>query len=809
MSKAKERAALIRKLVQQGVDKQTAVGMADDMVRMQSKVKTTAAAGVGVAAATQSEDSEAGILGIKGFSDEVGRLLQTGYLKPENATDPAKIQKAANKYNAQLKTSPGFARREDIAAMNDAVTKRTINSYRDALKVYTPEDLLNLDTVVSPVKGDQSFIGEVEQIAGVPVSKPVATQGGFQHPAINVPGWRSMYAAAKPFHDKMKKIADVTGKQPVAMFSQMGRESVNFSSPPATIMLDQIQNYLQPDASVVKEFDKIMSARYKDWPGLMDPYAMSWLNGKDGFDHEGKRRTFFTQTVGRAPFRDAGFPLYDDTIDQLNHPLLANQNIGTSGASLFFPDVDKDITYEPGVHDSYDWAIPQRQDMAPGRLEVPVQFEDVYNQTFPEVALEWTDPKPNKQKPKGSVFEVRPYKRDEAVDAIAKRSGGESPTKLGYQPTNEQWAETLNKAIEAEKKRRLKAMGITGPALTAGLFSMTPSDKVLAMGVEPEPTAGGSIADYVKNLPEVLMQSGEDIARTVAGGVRGVVDPKAGVDIMTDPNRFYKPSEEGSAAYNRLNDAFGKVAGAVMDQPFFGALGGPKTGELVDKGVEAYGQLPQGVREVTDRGLMGALAASQILPMKGDFKRNAVSQKTQRGNTVGTAVKANDYLDSINAPKDTVLDYGAGLGENAKAIGATHTFEPFPQQGFEPDFTDPAQVPAQAFSRVVSTNVLNVLPKDLRTEAVLNIGKSLKPGGTALVQTWDLGAIRATSKSKNVKPVKGEENAYITGTGTFQKGFAPKELQEYVQDTLGDLYVVEIVPNKAKLSGVAVTITRK
>lgn len=137
------------------------------------------ATGAAVLAGGQSEDAEAGILGIKGFSDEAGRLLETGLLKQQSKASPQAIKAAANKYNKLLKESPGFARREDLAAMNDSVTKRTIESFKEGAKVYTPEDLLNMNAVIMPVKGDQSFIGNIQQVSGIPLTETITAQGGL------------------------------------------------------------------------------------------------------------------------------------------------------------------------------------------------------------------------------------------------------------------------------------------------------------------------------------------------------------------------------------------------------------------------------------------------------------------------------------------------------------------------------------------------------------------------------------------------------------------------------------------------------
>ena len=208
-------------------------------------------------------------------------------------------------------------------------------------------------------------------------------------------------------------------------------------------------------------------------------------------------------------------------------------------------------------------------------------------------------------------------------------------------------------------------------------------------------------------------------------------------------------------------------------------------------------------KKIAENGIPIADAAEDM----PRFAENVASQTTQRSNTVGTAVKASNYLDEIGAEGKT-LDYGAGLGENAKAIKADETFEPFPQGEFNPTYTDPAQVPANSYGRIVSTNVLNVLPPDIRAEAVQTIGKALEPGGTALIQTWDVGAAKHGMKSKKATIVPDEENAFTTSTGSYQKGFSKQELQEYIANTLGPGYLIEPVPNKARINGTAVTVKK-
>jgi hypothetical protein len=178
--------------------------------------------------------------------------------------------------------------------------------------------------------------------------------------------------------------------------------------------------------------------------------------------------------------------------------------------------------------------------------------------------------------------------------------------------------------------------------------------------------------------------------------------------------------------------------------------------------------------------------------------------KTQRGNTLPTYQKAFDILGVQEG--DDVLDYGAGMGlgaEAAKLRGANvMTFEPFPQKEFKPDFTSPQDVPEASATKVLNMNVLNVLPPEERAQAVLTIGKALKPGGSAVIN------VRPTTDVNSAKNKTKSEDGWIIGTGderTFQKGFTQKELQEYITETLGEGFIVETVKG---LTGPSVKVTK-
>ena len=176
----------------------------------------------------------------------------------------------------------------------------------------------------------------------------------------------------------------------------------------------------------------------------------------------------------------------------------------------------------------------------------------------------------------------------------------------------------------------------------------------------------------------------------------------------------------------------------------------------------------------------------------------ADAQKTQVGITSGTYKKVVPLLKEGNT-----LDFGAGLGKGSKILKAD-SYEPFPKKGFEPTFTETSAIPNSSYDNVVSLNVLNVVKPDVRNDIVLDIGRILKPKGSAIITTR--GSDIFGNKNNITKGVLSnlEEGAIITSSGTYQKGFTNAELKQYVSDLLGDMFEVENISGLGK-AGIKVT----
>ncbi len=158
------------------------------------------------------------------------------------------------------------------------------------------------------------------------------------------------------------------------------------------------------------------------------------------------------------------------------------------------------------------------------------------------------------------------------------------------------------------------------------------------------------------------------------------------------------------------------------------------------------------------------------------------AQRTQISGTLPTYIRADELLNELR-PEGQTLDFGAGLGLSQKELGYD-TFEPYPREGFEPTFRSASDIPSSSYDRITNFNVLNVVPRNVRDSIVSDIGRILAPEGVALI----------TTRGRDVLSAGGtpgpEPMSVITSRNTYQKGFTPAELQEYVQNVLGPGYEV-------------------
>ena len=237
---------------------------------------------------------------------------------------------------------------------------------------------------------------------------------------------------------------------------------------------------------------------------------------------------------------------------------------------------------------------------------------------------------------------------------------------------------------------------------------------------------------------------------------------------------------------------------------------------IFDKGAEVE-RIMQDIESgrVYERGTNNHSVTKRIFFSKEEIQGQKGSGTTQVATTRSMYVKALKWLRNQSPEAKTVLDYGAGLGLGTDDMRSNNPdlnidcYEPNPERWAgkqPPTYTNNTQI-NKDYDLILNTNVLNVVEKPIRDLIVKDIADHLTMGGKALITTR--GWSNDVNAAKNFKPAD-EHHAIWINKGkngyVFQKGFDGDELKNYIQELLGDEFVVEKTrPTFGKSS---VTITR-
>lgn len=237
---------------------------------------------------------------------------------------------------------------------------------------------------------------------------------------------------------------------------------------------------------------------------------------------------------------------------------------------------------------------------------------------------------------------------------------------------------------------------------------------------------------------------------------------------------------------------------------------------LFDNGAEVK-RIMQDVESgrVYERGTNNNNIKKRVYFSKTEIQGQAGSGTTQVSNTRTMYVKALKWLRDKHQDAKTVLDYGAGLGLGTDDMRLNNpdlnidSYEPNPErwQGKKPpSYTNNTQI-NKDYDLILNTNVLNVVEKPIRDLIVKDIASHLNMNGKALITTR--GRKGDISTAKNFKPSDEYHGIWIDKGKNglvFQKGFDGDELKNYIEELLGNDFVVEKTrPTFGKSS---VTITR-
>lgn len=232
--------------------------------------------------------------------------------------------------------------------------------------VITPEDLYG--KVGVQVQGDRSRAGAViRALRGIPMDDVVKLEGGPAYAQLAKEmgtggAWASMKGAAAGKQRQFDRAADMTGREPVGVYSAMGLDGVNFATPVAEAMIKQLR-LLRPNKAAMAGADKEIRRFAPEFVGLQSPDALAQVLGRDSFPMEGagQVRKAIVETLRKAEYQNQGFPVYDDIIDAVTQRELKDAPIGASGFTVFRAKPGAGVIEKSDVkmpHGSYDTVIP-------------------------------------------------------------------------------------------------------------------------------------------------------------------------------------------------------------------------------------------------------------------------------------------------------------------------------------------------------------------------------------------------------------------------------------------------------------------
>jgi len=304
----------------------------------------------------------------------VGGIPARELLYPNKAQLTPAEKSAVTSFEKSL-SNQAVMRREEMRLAGGDIVRPTPNLSLVPEIPYNPEKLVGKRLV--PVFGDLSPIGgDVYQVAGVPLTKPVTQQAGRKY-ALLEPNIEQQIAYASEPGAAASKIANLN-KFPeddvLGVFYGGSPESVNFSHHMAQSFVRQL-GALSPKKEAIKLFNKtientpvevavagstkkVKTYPFKNFAGIDSPNIEELMTVKGTADFTpGQLRTAISKAVNTAKFRDLGFPLYSDTLKVMTEEGLRP---GYAGQTLFEAIPNKGIAQPEYIHQSYSAGIPGR-----------------------------------------------------------------------------------------------------------------------------------------------------------------------------------------------------------------------------------------------------------------------------------------------------------------------------------------------------------------------------------------------------------------------------------------------------------------
>jgi len=354
------------------------------------------------------------------------------------------IRDRANAYVRKVQNGPPAVLRRELLRL-DAEIQSVPQTER---KIIHPEELVG--KVGVPVVGDRSIrlanptdrpyetSGQrgIVSIRGVPLSQEVYPEGGYGFTLDSEDtgkGWSSMSGIARKKQENMRLAAEETGLEPLGVYSALGMESIDFSTPILTSMIAQIDAIGIPKREL-RAFDKAIREGagavkgVPDWVGLESPDVFDQILGRGDFPREGSGalRLRILSEMKKKRWENVGFPVYEDVVETFTSPELIDIPKAGSGYSIFRADPAADVSPEK-YHLSYDTAIPAERGREnfgglAGSVPPEVMFPSIFEELSQTISEKAGRPLSYDEQTGSLMMNPKLYEEftDEKIDALIK-----------------------------------------------------------------------------------------------------------------------------------------------------------------------------------------------------------------------------------------------------------------------------------------------------------------------------------------------------------------------------------------------------
>ena len=639
------------------------------------------------------------------------------------------------------------------------------------VKKMTPEDLYG--KVGIPLLGDRAEAGKIlKSVEGQEVDVPLEGGRYFMrsHTYPKQPEKSAAWSSDKAPTSKLSKAIQrgaETGKDVMGINILGSHTNVDFN----TMLSSTFAQRFDPSVvkkSTIKEFNKEVQDKFPDFLGIDHPELLDQLNTPG----KGNLRKYFIDRAAQAKYQNSGFPDMASSIKAVTDPELLDLPTGSSGLAIARMDPEGRIITDP-LHEHGTYKFPLAGEYA-GELETPLDFRDIFQSSTDARRLFSLPPQSDLrslsfQSPAVQEFNqewldrVMPIYQKKMKEITGKAKGGEVDLEEEYRKAN-----ILEKKPE---QGGAKIMERPNP------YGLRAFETDTGYGGEMMPKTSGwageipSLAKEGQVLTEVSLggENGEPFYPMVFEGITPeqieiVQDYEAGLREDDDPAVMAMKQLAKNKALTRMH----------MHQSPFRDVKMAKGGKV--------GALEKIIKTAVD------ISKETKLPPPENAAR------TQVANTKGTYDKARELLKLQGVDKN-IIDYGAGKGIGS--YGWADTYEPY-AKGWYPTYTKAEDIPSDMYSGLLNLNVLNVLPAELRAEAIENMGRVLEKGGKGLVTTRGKDVMGGLAGGRPGP----EPMSVITSWDTYQKGFTGQELEDELRRILGtgfDVNKLNLGPAGAKI----------